>query len=323
MLCLQKKDVDVQTSLEQIDVHDDMNKKSSTGEHGTSLPSYTTAPDEQCHLHPGVDVHTLPATEDSDDLGMRRDTSRPESGRDQTVTNITTPEISDDSRLKRDMARPESGRDQTVYHSTGKHHHYAERDIRHQVPLPSSRTTSVRPGIAFDEDSNGTVSTRSVMVDPSSGTHKPSGGSEVQQNRVTVKKLPSSEATVPSRSAGHDREPSVGSRTRVPAETDDENMVPSQSVSQNRGPAYHTISSVSDSENRVPHSRKKVPFQSVDQNRGPLYDSHTRVPADSDNDYISRERVPSRSAGQNNGPCLLYTSPSPRDGLLSRMPSSA
>ena len=23
------------------------------------------------------------------------------------------------------------------------------------------------------------------------------------------------------------------------------------------------------------------------------------------------------------GPCLLYTSPSPRDGLLSRMPSSA
>ena len=29
-----------------------------------------------------------------------------------------------------------------------------------------------------------------------------------------------------------------------------------------------------------------------------------------------------RSSGQN-GSCLLYTSPSPRDGLLSRMPSSA
>ena len=31
-------------------------------------------------------------------------------------------------------------------------------------------------------------------------------------------------------------------------------------------------------------------------------------------------------AAKNNGihiPCLLYTSPSPRDGLLSRMPSSA
>ena len=28
-------------------------------------------------------------------------------------------------------------------------------------------------------------------------------------------------------------------------------------------------------------------------------------------------------AGGDYGPCLLYTSPSPRDGLLSRMPSSA
>ena len=27
--------------------------------------------------------------------------------------------------------------------------------------------------------------------------------------------------------------------------------------------------------------------------------------------------------GIDNTPCLLYTSPSPRDGLLSRMPSSA
>ena len=29
------------------------------------------------------------------------------------------------------------------------------------------------------------------------------------------------------------------------------------------------------------------------------------------------------SAGDDFGACLLYTSPSPRDGLLSRMPSSA
>ena len=28
-------------------------------------------------------------------------------------------------------------------------------------------------------------------------------------------------------------------------------------------------------------------------------------------------------AGKSSHPCLLYTSPSPRDGLLSRMPSSA
>ena len=30
-----------------------------------------------------------------------------------------------------------------------------------------------------------------------------------------------------------------------------------------------------------------------------------------------------KNGGQNNHICLLYTSPSPRDGLLSRMPSSA
>ena len=30
-----------------------------------------------------------------------------------------------------------------------------------------------------------------------------------------------------------------------------------------------------------------------------------------------------RKKGAKGAPCLLYTSPSPRDGLLSRMPSSA
>ena len=33
--------------------------------------------------------------------------------------------------------------------------------------------------------------------------------------------------------------------------------------------------------------------------------------------------VPEEFGGSNFGICLLYTSPSPRDGLLSRMPSSA
>ena len=32
---------------------------------------------------------------------------------------------------------------------------------------------------------------------------------------------------------------------------------------------------------------------------------------------------PSKAMGGSIKPCLLYTSPSPRDGLLSRMPSSA
>ena len=42
------------------------------------------------------------------------------------------------------------------------------------------------------------------------------------------------------------------------------------------------------------------------------------------NNIISGAVVPSSNAiGLHFYPCLLYTSPSPRDGLLSRMPSSA
>ena len=37
----------------------------------------------------------------------------------------------------------------------------------------------------------------------------------------------------------------------------------------------------------------------------------------------SPEKIRSWSYGEVKKPCLLYTSPSPRDGLLSRMPSSA
>ena len=37
----------------------------------------------------------------------------------------------------------------------------------------------------------------------------------------------------------------------------------------------------------------------------------------------ARERATTEALKQKAGPCLLYTSPSPRDGLLSRMPSSA
>ena len=46
-------------------------------------------------------------------------------------------------------------------------------------------------------------------------------------------------------------------------------------------------------------------------------------------DMLNADGVEDESVGQqylethNNWPCLLYTSPSPRDGLLSRMPSSA
>ena len=40
-------------------------------------------------------------------------------------------------------------------------------------------------------------------------------------------------------------------------------------------------------------------------------------------DLVVSEKDPNLAASQFIGPCLLYTSPSPRDGLLSRMPSSA
>ena len=38
---------------------------------------------------------------------------------------------------------------------------------------------------------------------------------------------------------------------------------------------------------------------------------------------VGKIKVKIPSQEQPNTPCLLYTSPSPRDGLLSRMPSSA
>ena len=270
LCCLQKKDVDIQTSLEQIEIPAASSDKPTAG-----LTSHTAEPYQKDNIHPSVNVQTLPVTETSDDY-----------------------------RMKRDMARRESGRDQTLCHSTVKHHGYAERDGEHEVPLPPPQTRSVSPrvdpGVEFDEEINDTVSTRSVRVDPSSGTHKPSGGSEVRQNGVRIKKFPSSEAGVPSPSVEH-REPSVSTRTRVRAETDDEDIVPSRSVVQNRGPAYdsHTrVPADSDNENRATHLRDRVPSRSVMQNRGPLCDSQTRVPADSDNDDNSRDRVPSRSAGQ-------------------------
>ena len=45
------------------------------------------------------------------------------------------------------------------------------------------------------------------------------------------------------------------------------------------------------------------------------------VPVDSDRKQQDGNLVTGQSTI--NAPCLLYTSPSPRDGLLSRMPSSA
>ena len=40
-------------------------------------------------------------------------------------------------------------------------------------------------------------------------------------------------------------------------------------------------------------------------------------------DFVEREKLKQVLSDYPEVPCLLYTSPSPRDGLLSRMPSSA
>ena len=51
---------------------------------------------------------------------------------------------------------------------------------------------------------------------------------------------------------------------------------------------------------------------------------HSEMPAMSDGQLLGFQlwiNMPAKL--KKNKPCLLYTSPSPRDGLLSRMPSSA
>ena len=50
---------------------------------------------------------------------------------------------------------------------------------------------------------------------------------------------------------------------------------------------------------------------------------HTRIFAWDGNDWVQRGSDLDGEASNDNSGCLLYTSPSPRDGLLSRMPSSA
>ena len=68
-----------------------------------------------------------------------------------------------------------------------------------------------------------------------------------------------------------------------------------------------------------------VPPETDADKVGPMFDYYTKVMpiyADTFMDRWKKEYVP-RLQQMQNAICLLYTSPSPRDGLLSRMPSSA
>ena len=58
----------------------------------------------------------------------------------------------------------------------------------------------------------------------------------------------------------------------------------------------------------------------------PAYNEHMRLPATlaTVQAYVTRTQLDAEVIVADDGSsCLLYTSPSPRDGLLSRMPSSA
>jgi len=282
--CWQKKDADVQTSFEQLDIHPDIKQQrtASSSTHTAGLPPRTLTavgngvcpaePDHQHRVHTGLDVHSSQVTEISNGSGINSDTARP---------------------------LPESGQDQTPFRIIPQEHACAEIGQRNRVLPPcdhrQAKRTSPRihPTARFHEDGNGnelSVSTRTSLEDRSHGTHMTSEASTAHHDGVSATKLPSSEAIVPSRSVDHDRGPSAGSRSRIQAETDDENKVPSRSVERNREPSADSngeITSHSDVEKRVPSSRARVRSRSLSRDRGPSADHRTVVPTNSNNDNIS------------------------------------
>ena len=69
----------------------------------------------------------------------------------------------------------------------------------------------------------------------------------------------------------------------------------------------------------------------VEEQRGAIEDLKSAFKASEERQRASQaeiiaklsQLVVEKSEGESGGPCLLYTSPSPRDATLSRMPSSA
>ena len=202
---------------------------------------------------------------------------------DHHTSRVT--EVSHSPRMNSNMARPESGRDQTFYHDTAKDHSCAERDrvpSHHTIPRARSVSLRIDPGVRFDEDGSGTgsdlpMSSRSVPVDLFSGE------ASVAQRNI--------EAKIPSQLVGHNTEPSVNSRSRVPSDFDDENVVHSRSAGQNRGPSFN-----SHKENKVQTSRTTVPSRSAS-----CIDGRSRVPADDGDDNVEcdNQRRQSRSQSRN------------------------
>ena len=65
----------------------------------------------------------------------------------------------------------------------------------------------------------------------------------------------------------------------------------------------------------IPGASPIVLYKNNTDNKGASYGAHEN--------YLMRRSTPFGDIVRHLTPCLLYTSPSPRDGLLSRMPSSA
>lgn len=261
----------------------------------------------------GQHIQTLEVTEVPDGSRMERDPRRPDSGRGQTllhgrakdhsgtgrdhgrhVHTSEFTEIPDSPRMESDLTRPECGRDRTLLHVRAKDHSSTAKDLgQHRVsPHPRARSLSPRtdPRIRFDEDGNGTGSTRSALVDQSSG--EPGEG---HRNVDRDKKLPFCEARMPPRSPRSDLEPSADSRSRVPADTNDMNVVPSRSTGRDRGPSAdrRTVLVANNDDNSF---RSRVPPRSAGRSRVPAEDSHGGDPADRDDgDRGPSDRSHSRS----------------------------
>ena len=333
----QKKDVDVQTSLERINVDPDVKSGHTTlaGEYSAtaSLPPCTStavcsdvvpaAPEHQHHIVPSRDVHTSRVSEMSSGPRMESGMQRTESGgdrslldtvaKDQSCTSRVS-EMSDGPRMESGMQRTESSRDRSLLYTVAKDQSCAERDHRRRQVPPSHgslpRARSLSPGTRFDESGIATgselpLSARSAPVGQSSDIHI-----STKPYHNGHKKLPFSDARVPSRSVSYDN-----CSSRILADTNDENAA----LSRNRGPSFDGSAKVSvNNENKIPRSRTRVPPSSVDGIRGPSDSRHvelavrdddgrpcvsgrTRVAADSDNvanSYNERSDQRRRSGSQ-------------------------
>ena len=250
----------MQTSLDLINIHQDMKHKPtrSPDEHPTSLDSHTAELDHQYYVHPSVD------------------------------TNYP--------RMKSEISRPESGRDESVLRSIAKDHSCTGCRRRapppHTIPRARSASPRIDPRVKYNEDGTGAGSelplpSRLLPLVPCSGDP-----GVALQNGDRGEKLSSFQAQVSSHSVGRDREPFVSSRSGVPADSDDGNILPSQSGDRYRGPSFNRRTRVpSDSDNV-----NKVPSDSDNVNKVPS--SRTRVPSDNDNVNkvpSSQAREPSQS----------------------------